>query len=574
MESPDTGDVIVYNGEIYNVAELRSELTVTGATFRSTGDTEVLLAAFARWGIGCVERLYGMFAFALWSPRSQSLYLARDALGIKPLYWWSRAGVLVVASELRGVLASGLVDRVVDRVAVQSLLAYGAVAQPRTMVEGVRQLDPGTWAKIHVADTSGVHHSRYWAFNTNPRVELTSTSAVKELSTALAASVKSHLVSDVPLAVFLSGGIDSTCMAALGRDAREIDTFSVGLREDAAIDESGVAKRTAERLNTRHHEVVLGERDALGLVMDWLRCMDQPTVDGLNTFVISRAARETGIVVAISGLGGDEMFGGYSTFREAPLLARVGRVMSRAPSSVTRTGTRWFLASTTRAEKLGDLLVATRPSVVSATLGQRRLMSNAQMTALGLGEGAREDFLPPESDPLQGVPAGSDWAAVRAVETRFYMGNMLLRDADVASMANGLEIRVPLLDRRVVEVALSHARWAADPRTRPNKPWLVGALGRRIPVEVLQRRKSGFSLPQARWMAGPLRALFEARIQTLAKSGLLDPRGVLGVWEGFVREGGHAWSRAWLLGVLGEWVGQRDPRNDACMTPTGTVARP
>jgi asparagine synthase (glutamine-hydrolysing) len=252
------------------------------------------------------------------------------------------------------------------------------------------------------------------------------------------------------------------------------------------------------------------------------------------------------------------MFGGYSTFREVPALLSAARTLGRWPHGAAgRAIMRWALGSETRAEKLRDVLEGEQASVVSVALSRRRLMSNAQMTALGIGDRAGEAFLPPECDPWRGVPSSSTWAGVRAVEARFYMSNMLLRDADVFGMAHGLEIRVPLLDRRVVDVALEYARSTMDLRRTPNKPWLVRALEGRIPGEVLKRRKRGFSLPQARWMRGPLRDVFEDRIHTVASSGLLDANGVRGIWHRFLREGeGPAWSRAWLLGVLGEWLGR------------------
>jgi asparagine synthase (glutamine-hydrolysing) len=561
MVNPATDDVITYNGEIYNVAELRAELAGHGAAFRSRSDTEVVLAAFARWGIACVERLYGMFAFALYAARERKLYLARDPMGIKPLYWTTSGGSFVFASELRAVLASGLVDVRIDRLGLESLFAYGAVVAPRTMVEGVHLLEPGTWAQIDVAGRAfkpQLQARRYWHFASTPRMEGSSKVVADEIRPALRESVQSHLVGDVPVAVFLSSGIDSTAISVLASEVRrgDLDTFTVSLAEDSKIDEAPVARRTAQGLGTRHHDVLLGERDALGLTTRWLDSIDQPSVDGLNTYVISGAAREQGIVVALSGMGGDEMFGGYATFREVPRLARAVRAARHLPRGlVRRVADRWAHGSATRAEKMLDFLDL-KPSLESVCLWRRRLMSDAQMEALGLQSRRREDFLPPESDPHYGVPRDSAWAAVRALESRFYLSNMLLRDADVFGMAHGLEIRVPLLDRRVVDAALAFAPPAFDwGRRRVGKPWLVAALDGRIPPEVLGRSKRGFSLPQARWMRGPLREAFEARVDAVAGSGQLEPHAVRAIWERFLREpDGPAWSRAWLLGVVGQWL--------------------
>ncbi len=561
MVNAATGDALVYNGELYNVAELRTELVAEGARFRGTSDTEVLLYAFERWGMRCLERFCGMFAFGLYSPRERKLYLARDPMGIKPLYWaLSPQGGLVFASELRGMVASGLIDVRVDSVGLQSLLAYGAVAGPRTMLEGVSLLEPGTWAEADLAATTSpprLRTQRYWNFASNPRVEPSVAQAADAIRSALRDSVRTHLVSDVPIAVFLSGGIDSTAIAALAAEARggDIDTFTVRLAEDPAIDEAPIARRTAEALGTRHHDVMLGESDALALASKWLTSLDQPSVDGLNTYVISGAVRERGMVVALSGLGGDEMFGGYSTFRDVPLLVHAARIGRHFPRKmVSHLAALWARDSSIRAEKLGDL-VDSEPSVAAVCLGRRRLMSNAQMEAFGLGAGKRESFLPPECDRRYGVPSGSAWGAVRAMETRFYMGNMLLRDSDVFGMAHGVEIRVPLLDRRVVDAALAIVPGPLGIRRGPDKPWLVSALDGRIPPEVFGRGKRGFSLPQARWMHGPLREAFQARVDTVAESGCVDGAAARRIWERFLQEpSGPGWSRAWLLGALGEWL--------------------
>lgn len=292
MVNPTTDDVITYNGEIYNVAELRAALAGSGAVFRGRSDTEVILAAFARWGIACVERLYGMFAFALYAAQERKLYLARDPMGIKPLYWTAPGGSFVFASELRAVLASGLVDMRIDRLGLESLFAYGAVVAPRTMVEGVHLLEPGTWAQIDVAGRAfkpQLQARRYWHFASTPRMEGSSKVVADEIRPALRESVQSHLVGDVPVAVFLSSGIDSTAISVLASEVRrgDLDTFTVSLAEDSKIDEAPVARRTAQALGTRHHDVLLGERDALGLTTKWLDSIDQPSVDGLNTYVIS-----------------------------------------------------------------------------------------------------------------------------------------------------------------------------------------------------------------------------------------------------------------------------------------------
>ena len=562
MSNPDTGDVIVYNGELYNYRPLRAELEAAGVRFRTATDTEVILVAFARWGAACLKRFSGMYAFALFEKRSQRLHLARDPLGIKPLYIAPTADSIVFASELRAVMASDLVERRIDRRALASVLAYGAVAGPLTMFEGVCALDPGTHLAIDLGaeriDADRRRASRFFCLNVEARKAPVAHVAA-ELRPLLRAAVASHLQSDVPVGIFLSRGIDSTAIAALASELRggDVDTFTVSLADDAEIDEGPAAARSARVLGTRHHDVRIGESEVRPLVARALASVDQPSVDGLNTYVISRAVRERGIVVALSGLGGDEMFGGYSTFRTVPALRRALSALAPVPSFVRQRIARAILSSRTsgRLQK-GVELAGTPASLRSVYLRRRRLMSDAEMAALGFASESRDDdFIPEESDAARGLRAGDDWAAVRTLETRFYMGNMLLRDADVFGMAHGLEIRVPLLGQEVVDAALRYTRSAIDWRRGPNKPWLVAALGDRLPREVRGLPKRGFSLPQARWMRTSLREEFEARIDVMAKSGLVDPVGVEAVWQTFLREPeSPTWSRAWMLAVVGAWL--------------------
>jgi asparagine synthase (glutamine-hydrolysing) len=562
MQDPRTGDLIVYNGELYNGDALRAELVAAGVDFRSRSDTEVLLAAFGRWGARCLPRLAGIFAFAVYSRSEERLYVARDHVGVKPLYWaFGPDGSFVFASELRGIVASGLVDVAIDRDGLCSLAAYGAVTGPRTMLRGVSLLEPGTFGSVDARPTArptDLHPMAYWQFDARACKVSATRDVAEELRPVLADAVQSQLVSDVPVAVFLSAGLDSSAIAILASGARHgnIDTLTVRLAEDAAMDEAPLAGATARFIGARHHEVTLGEGDARALATRWMASLDQPSVDGINTFVIARAARERGIVVALSGLGGDELFGGYSSFREVPRVLHLARILSRVPSSAsTRLARALSDRDNLRMDRLADLF-AIPPTASAVCLWRRRLMSNRQIAALGLGAAGVHTCLTAACDPSLADDSRSTWEIVRSVEARHYMANMLLRDTDVFGMSHGVEIRVPLLDPRVVEVALKHARspWSAS--RGPNKPWLAAALGNRIPPMIARRRKSGFALPQDRWMRGPLRQDFADRIEGLATSGYLEAGGVRAIWQTFLREpgSGRMWSRAWLLGALGEWL--------------------
>lgn len=568
MENPERGDWIVFNGEIYNFLELREELAATGVQFRSRCDTEVILQAYARWGTDAFNRLAGMFALGLYDRAANRLVLARDPIGIKPLYYAWGQDAFVFASELRAIEVSGLVDRSLDRRALAGLLAYGAVPGPLTMLRDAKSLDPGTWAAIDLNRPSWSDRRlapvRYWDFPM-PHERATTNgvgAAIREADRELLArAVGSHLISDVPVGIFLSSGIDSTALAVWCAEARggDVDTFTIVLADEPGMDEGPLAAGTAKQLGTHHHEVVVTEAEARGLTEHWLGSLDQPSLDGLNTFVISHAVRQRGIIVALSGLGGDEVFGGYSTFRDVPKLVRMARAAHRVPRPVRTGVASWLYRNKVKAQRTKLVEMAgTEPSLQALYFRRRRLFSDAELHALGFHAsdlGLNDYFLPPESEPERALVENDPVASISVLESRFYMGNMLLRDSDVFGMAHGLEIRVPLLDRRVLDRFYAVPGSERVVRGAPNKHLLVEALPKQPAPEILTQGKRGFSLPQASWMAGPLRPRFEELLDSAGRSGWLDPVGVKTVWSDFlVDTTGPTWSRAWLLGVLGQWL--------------------
>ena len=571
MTNPETGDVITYNGEIYNSPELRLELEDAGTRFRGRSDTEVILAAYARWGIEAIHRLDGMFAFAIYGARERRLHLARDPLGIKPLYLARTPRGLVFASELRGVVASGLVDATsLSRSAVASLLAYGAVASPLTMLRQVSQVEAGCWVTIRLDEpfdpvTTAASSTRWWTPPRAVAVRGDDAAVGEELQPALRNSIRRHLLSDVPVAVFLSGGIDSAAVAALAGEARggDLDTFTVTLSDDPELDEGAQAEHIARQLGVRHRCVRLGDAEAHGLIESWMTSMDQPTVDGLNTYAIAKAVRERGFKVALSGLGGDELFGGYPSFRSVPWVAQAASMARWIPvaARVKLAAALTAHVSATARRKARDFAAASpdpAARALSYALLRRRLFSDEQMGAFGFGAGApglQSTFVPDDFSEACQVTT-NPWAVVRNAELHGYMSNMLLRDSDVFGMAHGLEIRVPLLDRRLVEQALGYARpmrslvWRSTP-----KPWLVAAAGLRFPLAGARRPKQGFALPIARWMGDTFREGMEDRIAWLASERMFEGDAVRSVWAEFLRAPrSPAWSRAWTLAALAQWM--------------------
>ncbi len=515
----ESGAWIVFNGEIYNFAGVGQELARRGRACHGRTDTEVILRAYAVWGPEAVQRLRGMFAWALVDPAEQTGWLCRDRLGIKPLYVARPAGGgLLFASEVRALVAAGpeLVPPRVSASAVESFLAQGMVCGGETIFDGVEALPPGASMMV---DWDGRERAtrRYWHLpfdavdSAPPRRE----AAVARLGSTLRDVIDGHLIADVPLGLFLSSGVDSTALATVATEIRSRDavrTISIGL-DQPALDESDGAARAAREIGTDHRTVRLTGGEMAHDIGEVFRAMDQPTVDGFNTYFASRAARRAGLTVALSGVGGDELFGGYAAFRDVPRAMKLAgwaqRFLRTSPRGRAPHRIRPLVGGR-RGLKLATALTRT-PSAESLYLLRRELFLAAERRAL--------QPLPVGSDEEAGVPdaelvalgdlaltvANEDAAnTVSAFELTHYLRDMLLRDADVFSMAVGLELRVPLLDHVFVEDAVAlPGRWKRNDGRA--KPLLVDAVGPRLPRWVATQRKRGFTFPWRAWLAGPLR---------------------------------------------------------------------
>ncbi len=334
MNDPETGNWITYNGETYNFKELRRE--IGSGPWLSNTDTEVVLRAYSKWGVDAFRRMRGMFALAIWDHAQQQLLLARDPLGIKPLYYFVAKDRLLFASELRALLASGLTPRRLSTAGVDSYLANGSVESPLTIIEGIRQLLPGHY--LQVKADSGIEVTEVeFAERRSVHAPSDRDEAVARLRSELEETVRLHLVSDVPLGVFLSGGMDSSALVALmSRMDQRPKTFSVVFDENT-FTEAPFSRAIAERFNTEHSEIRLSEQRLIQLLPDAIAAIDQPTMDGINTFVVSRAVKNAGITVALSGLGGDELFAGYPSFRRAiKLSSQMSKRVLRAASRLRK----------------------------------------------------------------------------------------------------------------------------------------------------------------------------------------------------------------------------------------------
>jgi asparagine synthase (glutamine-hydrolysing) len=568
MIDETTGHVLVFNGEIYNAMELRCELEREGVRFRSRSDTEVLLRAYGRWGAAALGRLRGMFAFALYDHRQGGVLLARDRVGIKPLYV-ARVGdpggrTVLFASELRALLDSGLLPRQLDPAAITSAVWNGFVIGPGTIIREIRLVDAGTTVMVHPGSAEWRVH-RYWQA---PRAG-NDRGAVERLRYALETAARQHLVSDVPLGVFLSGGLDSSAVAALAARASwsDIRTYTLGF-DDAAYDESPHARAVASAIGTRHTEVRLTQSTFLTQLPEALEAIDQPTFDAINTYCISRAVREAGLTVALAGTGGDELFGGYRSFADLPRAAAWARRLAWMPPWLAglaesmavraRFGGRGAIPPQARWGKLGDVL-RTRGERLAlyqtyAALFTRRFVNELIAagedgdTRLGLPRGRAREL-----DTL--VDGEPTLHAISQFELASFVGERLLRDTDASSMAVSLEVRVPLLDHEVIEAA------AAVPEQERFQPLGRKELLRRLAMPTLDpdlfnRPKTGFTLPLEDWCRQALRQQVGETMgdADLCRSVGLRPEAVSRLWQAFQAGApGVYWSRIWLVFILLWW---------------------
>ena len=494
MSTPDGRWHLVMNGEIYNFRALRRELEGQGATFRSQSDTEVVLTLLARQGAAALSRLRGMFGLALWDDTEKRLLLARDPLGIKPLYYSTEGGGLRFASQVKALEAGGAVSRAVDPAGLAGFLLWGAVPEPFTLRSAVRALPAGCFLTIEDGQT-GEPESFYSMDRVPAGPPLAPAAAVED-------SVAAHLESDVPVAVFLSAGLDSGLIAALARrrlpEPPVTFTLTFDVLAGTAADEGLLAARVAQALGTRHVERRVGRADFAGLWPAALAAMDQPSIDGFNTFVVSRAAHEAGLKVVLSGLGGDEVFGSYPSFRDVPAFERAARRIGRLPGIAAA----WPGLARLAADrpKLPGLVRYGRTRAGAYFL-RRGLFLPEELPAL-LGQEMAEEGLR-RCDPVAAVssvlgrPGEDPWIDVHRMETALYMRHQLLRDSDWASMAWSVELRVPLVD------AWLRAHLAAagfEPARSQGKAAFVRQAAPELPAELFNRPKTGFYIPVMEWL--------------------------------------------------------------------------
>jgi asparagine synthase (glutamine-hydrolysing) len=535
---------VAYNGELYNAPTRRDELEKTGQRFFSNSDTEVVLRLYERYGENCLNMLDGIFALAIYdlrdNPQNPKVLLARDHLGVKPLLFYRGDRVLIFASEMKALLASGMVPRRLNPEAFSNLLYYGSVTQPHTMIRDVQMLPPAHLMKI---EDGRVSVRRYWRLATDRRSDLSALNyqeQVAALGSLLDETVRSQMIADVPVGAFLSGGVDSATLVAIMARAGSspIKTFSLGHADAAGAEPSELpmAAKFADHLGTDHHEIRVTGKQVLDDFDNIVDAMDQPSVDGLNTYLVSKQAAKE-VKVVISGTGGDDLFMGYPW--HASMLASQGRAENFLDEYDVESSK--FHSTFSDQESWAVINPVLHP--VLDRHPKKMLLHIDEL---------------PNADPVE---------RLTALTLRGYTANQLLRDIDAMSMAHALEVRVPYLDRRIVDASLSlpvHSKIAREVPKNPMeqsyreagiKKILIDIARPYLPEDFDNVKKQGFGMPLKQWTQGPLRDLVLESFspERIARVGIYDPKTMEMVRSHFHRErlGGF---RTWLLLVTQHWL--------------------
>jgi asparagine synthase (glutamine-hydrolysing) len=575
MQSASGNFVIVFNGEIYNFGDIRTELESHGHRFRGHSDTEVMLAAFEQWGVReSVERFNGMFAFAAWDRRRRTLFLCRDRLGKKPLYYGWSGGVLLFGSELKALRAHPAFNCSIDRNAIAVYLRHGYIPSPYSIYSGISKLPPGGLLTVGPSDTAGTCRPElYWsaldvARRSAPGRPQSDAEALERLESLLRDAVRIRMIADVPLGAFLSGGIDSSVVVGLMQSISSIPvrTFSIGFHEQR-FDEAGYARAVAAHLGTDHTELYVTPAECREVVPRLPEMFDEPFADSsqIPTFLVSQLARRS-VTVALSGDGGDELFGGYTSYGHGPVYFDRNR---RWPASVRR-------AAVSCLEAVPDGVVralltpvgTSQPDIrlrrMTAILGQDRVGA-AYRAMMSLWDepgqivpGASEPATP-FTDPAYVDAVDGDVPAMMLLDSVIYLPDDILVKVDRASMAVSLESRCPILDYRVFEFA-----WGLPlglKRRNGVGKWILRELAYKlVPRELLDRPKSGFSVPIADWLRGPLRQwagdLLDGGV--LRRDGWMDPVPVQQAWNRHLSGTADLSSRLWAVLMFQAWLHSGD----------------
>jgi asparagine synthase (glutamine-hydrolysing) len=543
---------IVFNGEIYNYKEIKAK--IPDYPFHTTSDTEVLVAAYAKWGVDCLGHLRGMFAFAIWDKQEKELFIARDPMGVKPLYYFLDDHRLIFASEVRGILATGLVERKLDPLALKEFLYYQSVSSPYSAIAGVSQLEAGWWMKYR---KGRLETKAYWDVTAMPQhpESMDAATTRKKIKDLMLQSIERRLIADVPVGAFLSGGIDSSAVVGLMAQAgvSHPNTFTISF-EEKEYDESSYAALVAKKFNANHTRILLKPTAFLDELENALDAMDSPSGDGINTYVVSKAIRKNGMTVALSGVGGDELFAGYPFFAQYQKL-RQNDWLWKMPGFVRR-GAAGLLGSGGKKGRMKQILAAPTNFIDSAYPIFRQILAPEYTKDLLTMEynssspTVVQRELSSRKTSLQRLPLLSQ---VSAAEYLGYTQHTLLKDTDQMSMAVALEVREPFFDQDLVSYVLA----IPDELKTPVYPksLLVESLKPLLPDEIVHRKKQGFLFPWNTWLKNELYDFCHKRVQAMAQRPFIDGKNLLSHWDRFQKGDANVrWSEIWLFVVLEYWL--------------------
>ena len=538
--------VIAFNGEIYNYVELKAN-ELQGVYFQTESDTEVILELFQKYGIECLSKLRGMFAFVLHNIETAETYVVRDRYGMKPLYYSIQKNGCFIASELRALLASDFIPRKLNRTALEEYIETQTVCAPNTLIENVQLLEAGHYLHFNKKETT--QHC-YYRLLDDTSYELSDKTNTQELlRSTLRESVAQHMRADVPFGAFLSGGIDSSLLVGLMSEIRteKINTFQISFEEEA-FDERKYAQLVAKKFGTDHHEINLSANEFLKDIPSAIASIDFPSGDGPNTYAVSKAAKKAGITVAISGLGGDELFAGYPVFQymqsiEKSFILKLSYPLRKSASVALNA-----ISSSRSLAKKAELLGLHKANLASAFPLVRNVWKAGELIPRTTKHFEIENnfnFIFEKNATLLN--------RVSAAEIESYMQHVLLRDSDQMSMAHSLEIRVPFLDHTVVELATHLSTNLKNPTSA--KKFLTETFADLLPHEVVNRKKMGFTLPWSVWMKNELRDFTEEGFNELYKQDVINEEVLRKAWSKFVLGSEEkSFISFWHLSVLGHWM--------------------
>ena len=546
MLSSNKNWVIAFNGEIYNYVELKSN-DLQDVQFQTASDTEVILELFDKYGTEAISKLKGMFAFVLHHIPTNETYVVRDRYGMKPLYYSIQQQGCFIASEIRALLASELVPRKLNRSALEEYIETQTVCAPNTLIEKVQLLEAGHY--LHFKRNEISKHC-YYRLLSDTSYELSDKKTAQDLlRSTLNESVEQHMRADVPFGAFLSGGIDSSLLVGLMSEVRseQINTFQISFEEEA-FDERKYAQLIAKKFGTNHHEINLSASEFLKDIPIAIASIDFPSGDGPNTYAVSKAAKEAGITVAISGLGGDELFAGYPVFQYMTSIEKSFALKLSYPLRKSVSLLLSSISSNRSLQKKAELLGLKQADLSHAFPLVRKVWNANELLTRKTKHFEIEKnfkFIFVKNAPLLN--------RISAAEIESYMQHVLLRDSDQMSMAHSLEIRVPFLDHNVVELATHLSNNLKQP-TSPKK-FLTETFAHILPDEIVNRKKMGFTLPWSVWMKNELKEFTESGFQELYNQAVVNEKVLKNAWSKFLMGSEEkSFISFWHLSVLGHWM--------------------